>query len=154
MRPAPDPDPEDSERAPAGNWRRMHRGWGEQPKVRHRTYLGAWWHLRSNQRYFKVDADLLWTYPCWFTDENTLGRRHYHIGHVPKGRKLPGHGRPQAGKLYVGVFSVEGGFEVRTFETKPPTCLPLQRSIAEALREYLTTSQDSNRPLARSPRSR
>jgi hypothetical protein len=118
---------------PTGNWRRMHRGWGEQPKRRHRTRAGALWHQRSNRRRFKVDADILWVYPCWFTDQNTLGRRHYHVGHLPRARKMTAP--PQPGKLILGVFAVEDGFETRTFETRPPTCYPIGTSVAGALLE-------------------
>lgn len=118
----------------------MHRGWGEQPKIRHRTWLGAHWHLRSNRRYFKVDADLLWVYPCWFTDRNTFGRKHYHVGHIRKGRIASGHGRPRPGKLYAGVFTTGDGFEARTFEVKPPVSYPVRDSLAAALRDLLGTA--------------
>jgi hypothetical protein len=129
--------PADASQTPVGNWLRMHRGWGGRPKVAHRTWLGAHWHLRSNRRKFRVVADLYWVYPCWFTDENGFGRKHYHIGHVPKGRRLPGHGKPREAKLYVGVFAVADGFEVRTFDSRPATCRPPQPTIRRALREYL-----------------
>ena len=121
---------------PAGNWRRMHRGWGRHPKQRHRTRASALWHLRSNRRKFKIDADILWVYPCWFTDQNTLGRKHYHVGHLPKARKMSAPPRP--GKLILGVFATEDGFEVRTFEARPPTCYPAQASAAGALLEYVS----------------
>jgi hypothetical protein len=124
---------------PAGNWRRMHRGWGAEPKRSHRTWLGAWWHQRSNHRHFKVDADITWIYPCWFTDANTFGRKHYHIGHIPGSRKLfdPSRPRPRSGTLFLGVFVVEDGYEVRTFETRPPTCHPPQPTVTQALRGYV-----------------
>jgi hypothetical protein len=130
--------PANADQTPAGNWLRMHRGWGDEPKIRHRTWPGAWWHLHGSRKRVKVDADLLWVYPCWFTDGNTFGRKHYHVGHVPKLRKLfdPTRSKPRPGTLFLGVFAVSGGFEVRTFDTKPATCLPARPTVAEALREY------------------
>jgi hypothetical protein len=122
---------------PAGNWLRMHRGWGEQPKVRHRTWLGAWWHLRWNQRHPKARADLMWVYPCWFTDQNTFGRKHFHVGHMRHSRKPAKFGAPVPGKLYAGVFAVQDGYEVRTFRTSPPECHPVQPSVIRALQQYL-----------------
>lgn len=119
---------------PTGNWRRMHAGWGDKPKQHHRTRLGAWWHLRDIRRKFKVDADLMWVYPCWFTDDNEFGRRHWHIGHLPKSRRMRAGPRP--GTLYLGVFAVEDGFEVRTFEARPATCFPARPTVAGALDEY------------------
>jgi len=117
----------------------MHRGWGEQPKIAHRTWLGAWWHLRGNRRHPKAKADLQWIYPCWFTDQDTFGRKHYHVGHMRHSRKPSKFGAPVPGKLYAGVFAVEGGFEVRTFYTFLPECHPVQPTAVQALRNYLET---------------
>ena len=115
----------------------MHRGHGPEFKVAHRTRLGAWLHLRSNQRHFKVDADKIWIYPCWFTDGNTFGRKHYHIGHLRKSKRYDQwRDKPRNGTLMLGVFAVEDGFEVRTFEVKPAECRPAQPTVDEALREY------------------
>lgn len=139
-------DPEDTPERPAGNWRRMHRGWGEEPKRRHRTWLGASWHLRAHRKRYRVDADLMWVYPCWFTDDNRFGRRHYHVGHLPKLGKLfdPERGKPRPGTLVLGVFAVEDGFEARTFEGKPATCYPARATVAEAVREYEQRAEGSS----------
>lgn len=114
-----------------GNWLRMHRGMGIEPKKKHRTFLGAWWHLHQHRKHIKVDADLIWMYPCWFTDTNGFGRKHYHIGHLPKGRKMGAAPRP--GTLLLGVFAVHDGFEARTFRQKPPLCYPAMPTVGEAL---------------------
>jgi hypothetical protein len=117
----------------------MHRGHGPEFKVSHRTWLGARLHQRSNQRHFKVDADKVWVYPCWFTDANTFGRKHYHIGHIRKSRRYDAQaGKPRPGTLMLGVFAVTDGFEVRTFETKPPECRPPYPAVAEALLAWLS----------------
>jgi hypothetical protein len=123
---------------PSGNWLRMHRGHGPEFKVRHRTWLGAWWHQRSNQGHFKVDADKVWIYPCWFTAENTTGRKHYHIGHIKRSKRYDASAaKPRNGTLMWGVFAVEDGFEVRTFDVKPARCHPPRTTITEAVLEYL-----------------
>jgi hypothetical protein len=117
------------------NFQRMHRGWGPKPKRVHRTALGAWWHLRRHRARIKVDADVMWIYPCWFTDEDTLARRrHYHIGHMPGTRSR--FGAPREGKLYLGLFAVDDGYETRVFRTGPPQCLPARPTIEDALAEY------------------
>lgn len=138
---------------PSGNWLRMHRGHGPEFKVRHRTWLGAWWHQRSNQGHFKVDADKVWIYPCWFTDDNAFGPRHYHIGHIRKPKRIEG-ARPRNGTLMLGVFAVDDGFEVRTFEDRPPACYPARPTADEALREYLRGRDDGGHGPARLARLR
>jgi hypothetical protein len=116
----------------------MHRGHGPDFKIRHRTWLGAWLHQRSNQEHFKVDADKVWIYPCWFRDDNTFGRKHYHIGHLRKSKRYDmWAAKPRDGTLMLGVFAMEDGYEIRTFEVKPATCHPARRTVAEALHEYL-----------------
>lgn len=68
-----------------GNWRDMHMGRGDKPKIAHWTRLGAWWHKQRHMRHLKVGADVLTIYPCWFTDDNRIGRRrHWHVGHARK----------------------------------------------------------------------
>jgi hypothetical protein len=125
----------------------MHRGHGPEFKVAHRTWLGAWLHQRGNQRHFKIDADKVWVYPCWFTDDNAFGRRHYHIGHIRKSKQGGIWGtKPRNGTLMLGVFAVEDGFEVRTFETRPPACRPPQITVTGALLEYLRAPDDMDRP--------
>lgn len=109
----------------------MHRGWGIVPKRRHRTYLGAWWHLHQHRKKDKWSADRIWIYPCWFTDGNSYGRRHFHIGHMP--RKVLRAGKPRPGTLMIGVFSVQDGFEARTFQVRPPLCYPAMPTVGEAL---------------------
>lgn len=127
--------------APSANWLRMHYGRGIKPKRSYRTWLGAWRHMRLHQRRLKIDADYIQVYPCWFTDENTFGSRHYHIGHLPGYRKkmsLPmTEGKLAKGVLYVGVFAVEKGFQVRQFDTRPPTPGPVYGTVVAALRGYL-----------------
>lgn len=124
---------------PSGNWLRMHRGWGVVPKKRHATWLSARWHKRQHVRRFKLDADTVQVYPCWFTDENDWGRRHWHIGHVPHSRKRTARmPKPKAGRLYLGVFALEeGGFEVRVFDTVPPRVLGSGATPDEAVDAYL-----------------
>jgi hypothetical protein len=133
---------------PTGNWRRMHLGRNEEPKQKHRTWLGALWHLARHNRKHQAVADLMQVYPCWFTDENTFGRKHYHIGHrLGSARALRFPDKPRPGKLYVGVFSVEGGFQVREFSTCPAICFPLRPSVREALACYDMHGTKSNNPI-------
>jgi hypothetical protein len=124
---------------PNGNWLRMHRGWGEKPKKRHQTFLGAKWHAHQHRAAFRIDADNIWVYPCWFTDENGWGRKHYHIGHLPQSKKLLGPRPPlKAGTLYLGVFAVAGGFEVRVFESRPAECGPVEPTAEAAVKSWLS----------------
>jgi hypothetical protein len=126
---------------PAANWYRMHQGRGIRPKRVYRTWLGAWRHMRRHQRRLKIDADYIQVYPCWFTDVNTFGRKHYHVGHLPGYRKRmsppASPGRLAKGVLYVGVFAVEEGFQVRCFDARPPVTGPVQLSVQAALKSYL-----------------
>ena len=127
----------------------MHRGHGPDFKVRHRTWLGAWLHQRSNQEHFKVDADKVWIYPCWFTDENTFGHKHYHIGHIRRPKRYEAwRPKPRSGTLMLGVFATEDGYEVRTFEVKPPECQPPQPTVGEALRAYLSEADGGEHVVA------
>jgi hypothetical protein len=97
--------------------------------------------MRVHQRRLKIDADYIQVYPCWFTDQNTFGRKHYHVGHMPGYRKrMSGPvspGKVAKGVLYVGVFAVETGFQVRQFDTRPPTSGPVCATVEAALRGYL-----------------
>src|SRR5580704_17409082 len=103
---------------PSSNWLRMHRGWGEKPKLKHRTWLGAQWHIHQHRHRYNIDADNIWVYPCWFTDDNRKGRKHYHVGHLPRFKKLTGRQPPiKNGTLVMGIFAVEDGFETRVFDT-------------------------------------
>jgi hypothetical protein len=126
---------------PSANWWRMHQGRGVKPKRRYRTWLGAWRHMRLHQRRLKIDADYIQVYPCWFTDQNTFGPKHYHVGHMPGYRKrMSGPvspGKVAKGVLYVGVFATDQGFQVRQFDTKPATSWPVQPTVQAALTGYL-----------------
>jgi hypothetical protein len=73
----------------------MHRGHGDEPKIVHRTALGAWWHKRDLVRRIKVDSDTLAIYPCWFTDGNTFGSRHWHVGHTRQVLSVTGSQKPR-----------------------------------------------------------
>src|SRR5215472_9631905 len=49
-------------------------------KRAHRTPFGAMLHKGRHRREY-ADPGRLSIYPCWFTDDGKLGRRHWHIGH-------------------------------------------------------------------------
>jgi hypothetical protein len=83
------------------NWYRMHRGFGEQYKIRHRFWVTAYLHLRRHQEAFRFDADLVNIYPCWFTDDNRFGVKHYHIGHFADRDSYLAKGQPYLIKIKV-----------------------------------------------------
>lgn len=124
---------------PSSTWLRMHRGSGPEPKKKHRTWLGAWWHLHRHRQLLRHSADIVSIYPCWFTDENTWGRRHWHIGRRPL-PPVPGqHQRP--GTLYIGVFAMGRGkdFEVRLLDVRPARVVATGPTAEKALLAYMDT---------------
>lgn len=95
----------------------MHMGRHGRPKIAHRTWVGAWWHKRNHVRHFKLGADRISIYPCWFTDDNQIGKRkHWHIGH----RRFPYWLRGTVGLTKAVIKATgEGGYRVSVILTVP-----------------------------------
>lgn len=66
---------------PDREFRAMHMGRHGVPKKHHRTWLGAYLQKRAHFRKYKIGTDRISVYPCWFTDTNEFGSKHWHIGH-------------------------------------------------------------------------
>lgn len=129
---------------PEREWRSMHMGRHDKPKISHRFWVGAWLHKRRHVNSLKIGADRLGIYPCWFTDGNEFGRKHWHIGHNrlpvwlsgPQGRAIR-HGH----RARVKAIS-EGGYRIAVVLTEPelarleklaPEEMPLPEFISRAL---------------------
>jgi hypothetical protein len=83
----------------------MHMGRGPDPKIAHRTWLGAWLHRRSLIRRIKIGADVLTVYCCWFTDDNQFTRRkHWHVGHARAILSVRGAAAPRVRAASQGAY--------------------------------------------------
>lgn len=94
---------------PTREFRSMHIGRRGKPKIAHKTWAGAWLHKRRIANKYKLGTDRAQIYPCWFRDDNTIGKkRHWHVGHS----RFSGWVEADPSSRVIGKAAAEGGYRL------------------------------------------
>lgn len=120
----------------SSSWQRAHQG-----KRRHRTWIGAWFHVAKILVKFR---DRLHVYQCqWGEDREPMAKAHYHAGHAPGSvpvrpadpRYLPGQAVNRPGRQMIIGFNE---LQLSTLRSRAAgRGMPYQKYAAEIIHDAL-----------------